>query len=135
MLGRLFDRIGLIVLVPSTIVAAAHAPLCFFGGFGAALLGSVLWGAGPGAHESVMQAAVADTIPGQRRGAAYGLFGGVFGGFWFVGSIAMGSLYDVSIPAAVWVAVVAQLLAVAPLLMAANYLRARITPTDPPPRA
>jgi hypothetical protein len=49
--------------------------------------------------------------------------------------VAMGSLYDVSIPAAVWVAVVAQLLAIAPLLMAANYLRARITPTDPPPRA
>ena len=50
MLGKLFDRIGLIVLVPTTIVAAAYAPRCFFGDFGAALLGSVLWGAGLGAR-------------------------------------------------------------------------------------
>lgn len=63
-----------------------------FGGLGAALLGSVLWGAGLGAHESVMQAAVADMIPEQRLGAAYGLFGSAFGVSWFVGSVAMGSL-------------------------------------------
>jgi MFS family permease len=131
-LGKLFDRLGLIVLVPTTIVTAAYAPLCFFGGFGAALLGSVLWGAGLGAHESVMQAAVTDMIEERRLGAAYGLFGGVFGVSWFVGSVAMGSLYDFSIPAAAWLAVVAQLLAIAPLLMAANYLRAQIKPPQPP---
>jgi MFS family permease len=135
MLGKLFDRIGLIVLVPTTVVAAAYAPLCFFGGFGAALLGSVLWGAGLGTHESVMRAAVADMVPEQRLGAAYGLFGGVFGVSWFVGSVVMGSLYDVSIPAAVWVAVAAQLLAIGPLLMAANYLRAQINPPHAPTRA
>jgi hypothetical protein len=33
-----------------------------------------------------------------------------------------------------WLAVVAQLLAIAPLLMAANYLRAQIKPTQPPTR-
>jgi hypothetical protein len=132
MLGKLFDWVGLIVLVPTTIVRAAYAPLCFFGGFGAALLGSVLWGAGLGARESVIQAAVAEMIPEQRLGAVYGLFGGVFGVSWFVGSVALGSLYDFSIPAAMWLAIVAQLLVIAPLLMAANYLRAQIKPTQPP---
>jgi MFS family permease len=132
MLGKLFDRIGLVVLVPTTIVATAYAPLCFFGGFEAALLGSVLWGVGLGAHESVMQAAVADMIPQQRLGAAYGLFAGVFGVSWFVGSAAVGSLYDFSIRAAVWLAVVAQLLAIAPLLIAANYSRAQIKPPSTP---
>ena len=78
-----------------------------------------------------MQAAVADMIPEQRLGATYGLFGGAFGVSWFVGSVAMGSLYDFSIPAAMWLAVVAQLLAIAPLLMAANYLSAQIKPTPP----
>jgi MFS family permease len=129
-LGRLFDRIGLIVLVPSTIVAAAYAPLCFSGGFGAALLGSVLWGAGLGAHESVMQAAVAEMIPPQRLGAAYGLFAGFFGVSWFVGSAAMGALYDFSVPAAMWLAVVAQLLAIVPLLIASRRL-AQIKGTQP----
>jgi MFS family permease len=131
-LGKLFDRIGLVVLVPTTIVTAAYAPLCLFGGFGAALLGSVLWGVGLGAHESVMQAAVADMIPQQRLGTAYGLFGGVFGVCWFVGSTAVGSLYDFSIPAAGWLAVVAQLLAIAPLVIAANYSRAQIKPPPTP---
>jgi MFS family permease len=77
-LGKLVDRIGLIALVPITIVAVAYAPLCFFGGVGAALLGSVLWGAGLGAHASVMPAAVANMIPQRRLGAAYGLFLAVF---------------------------------------------------------
>jgi hypothetical protein len=67
-LGKLFDRIGLIVLVPSTILGAADAPLCFFGRVGIALFGAVLWGAGLGAHESVMQAAMAEMIPQQRLG-------------------------------------------------------------------
>jgi MFS-type transporter involved in bile tolerance (Atg22 family) len=134
MFGRLFERIGLIVLVPITIVTAAYAPLCFFGGFAAAVLGSVLWGAGLGAHESLMQAAVADMIPRQRLGAAYGLFGVVLGVSWFVGGASMGGLYDFSIPATAWLAVGAQLLAIGPLLMATNYLRAPNRPTQSPTR-
>ena len=111
-LGKLFDRIGLIVLVPCTIVAVGYAALCLLGSFGPALLGSVLWGAGLGAHEFVMQAPVAEMIPLQRLGAAYGLFAGFFGVSCFVGSAAMGSLYDFSIPAVAWLAVVAQMLAI-----------------------
>jgi len=134
-LGKLFDRIGLIVLVPCTIVAAAYAPLCFLGSFGAALLGSILWGAGLGAHESIMQAAVAEMIPPQRLSTAYGLFAGFFGVSWFVGSAVMGSLYDFSIPAAAWLAVVVQMLAILPLLIACRRLRAQIKETHPRTRA
>jgi predicted MFS family arabinose efflux permease len=118
--GKLFDRVGLILLVPITVVIAAYAPLAFLGGFGFALFGALLWGIGLGAHESVMQAAVAQIIPHERLGSAYGLFGGVFGVAWFAGSAAIGDLYDVSVGAAVLLAVVAQLLAVAPLLIAAR---------------
>ena len=56
--GRFFDRVGLWVLVPLTIISAASAPLVFLGGFWLALLGSALWGLGMGVHESIIPAAV-----------------------------------------------------------------------------
>jgi predicted MFS family arabinose efflux permease len=119
-LGRLFDRRGLAVLVPVTVVAAAYAPLVFSDRVALVVGGALLWGIGLGAHESVMQAAVAQMIPQQRLGAAYGLFGAAFGAAWFLGSAALGALYDVSIPACAAVAVVAQLLAVPALVIAAR---------------
>ena len=121
--GKLFDKHGLFVLVPVTIVVAGYAPLAFLGGFALALAGALLWGIGLGAHESVMQAAVARMVPRQRLGSAYGLFGLVFGAAWFAGSAALGALYDWSVPAAVMLAVVTQLCAVVPLIIAARALR------------
>jgi Major Facilitator Superfamily len=122
-LGKLFDRRGLLVLVPLTVVVAAYAPLAFSGNVALAVAGAILWGVGLGAHESVMQAAVAQMIPSERLGSAYGLFGAVFGVAWFLGSIVLGALYDVSIVACVAVAVVAEVLAVPPLVVAARQLR------------
>lgn len=124
-LGKLFDRRGLIVLAPLTVVAAAYAPLVFSDSPGLALGGAVLWGIGLGAHESVMQAAVAEMIPQRRLGAAYGVFGAAFGAAWFIGSAALGALYDASVPACAAVAVIAQLLAVPLLVGAARRIPAR----------
>ena len=121
--GKLFDSHGLLVLVPVTIVVAAYAPLAFLCGFALALAGALLWGIGLGAHESVMQAAVARMVPRQRLGTAYGLFGLIFGAAWFAGSAALGALYDWSVPAAVMLAIVTQLCAVVPLVIAARALR------------
>ena len=123
LLGKLFDRHGLMVLVPVTVVAAAYAPLAFSGSAALAFAGALLWGIGLGAHESVMQAAVAQMVPQQRLGSAYGFFGAVFGVAWFAGSAAMGALYDMSVVAAVIMAIVAQWLAVVPLVVAARKLR------------
>jgi hypothetical protein len=78
-IGKLFDRAGLLVLLPVTIVVAVYAPPAFFGGFTLSLLGALLWGIGLGAHESVMQAAVAEMASQQRLGSAYGVFGAAFG--------------------------------------------------------
>src|SRR5262245_3986254 len=123
-LGKLFDRAGLIVLVPVTIFVAGYAPLAFYGGFAAALIGTLLWGAGLGAHESVMQAAVAEIVPQERLGSAYGLFGAAFGIAWFAGSAAMGAIYDFSLAAAVSLAILAQLLAIPPIVIAAHSVKA-----------
>jgi MFS family permease len=116
--GKLYDHIGLKVLVPVTVASAFFAPLVFLGGYGAAVFGVLLWGLAEGVHESVMPAAVADMIPAERRAGAYGVFTTIFGVAWFLGSAIEGALYDRSIMALVVVAMTAQILALWPLLVA-----------------
>jgi MFS family permease len=107
--GRLYDRLGMGVLLGAAVVAVPVAPLVFFGGFGAAFAGAVLWGIGMGAQESVMKAAVAAMSPTHRRGTAFGTFNMSFGIFWFAGSAIMGVLYDHSIAVMAIFSVVLQL--------------------------
>lgn len=110
--GRLFDRLGVTVLVPLTVISAFSAPLVFLGNFWLALLGVGLWGLGMGVHESIIPAAVAYMVPQQRRGSAYGIFTAGYGLCWFVGSASMGLLYNVSLPALVTFSVVAEIAAI-----------------------
>jgi MFS family permease len=110
--GRLFDRVGLWILVPLTAISAASAPLVFLGGFWLALTGSALWGLGMGVHESIIPAAVATMVPPERRPSAYGIFTAAYGVFWFIGSVVIGRLYDVSIAALIGFSVIAQVIAI-----------------------
>jgi len=114
--GRLFDRLGLVVLVGVSLLSSLFAPLVFLGNFGFALIGMALWGTGMGAQESIMRAAIAGMIPKERRAAAYGIFNTGYGVFWFLGSALMGLLYDVALPALIAFSVITQLAAV-PLLL------------------
>jgi len=114
--GRLFDRHGIAMLVPLTLVSAAYAPLAFLGGLWASLVGVCLWGLGMGVHESIIPAVVAPMISPARRASAYGLFTGAYGIAWFLGSVAIGALFNVSLGAVVTFAVVAELAAV-PLIL------------------
>jgi MFS family permease len=95
--GRMFDRVGIGILIPLTLISAVFAPLVFLGGFWPVIIGSALWGLGMGVHESIVPAAVATMVPAQRRPSAYGLFTAGYGVAWFIGSALMGVLYDVSI--------------------------------------
>jgi MFS family permease len=115
--GRLFDRLGFIVLGGVALVSALFAPLVFLGNFSVAMLGMVLWGIGMGAQESIMRAAVAGMVPAARRGTAYGVFNSGYGLLWFAGSALMGVLYDVSLPALIAFSMGAQLLAVLVLFL------------------
>jgi predicted MFS family arabinose efflux permease len=114
--GRLFDRAGIGILVPLTVVAAAYAPLAFLGGFWAGLVGVSLWGLGMGVHESIIPAAVAPMVSPDRRASAYGLFTGVYGIAWMAGSIVIGALFYVSLTAVAAFAVAAELAAI-PLIL------------------
>ena len=115
--GRMFDRFGIRVLVPLTIVSALFAPFVFLGGFWMAVAGAALWGLGMGGHESIVPAAVAHLVSVQKRPSAYGMFTGAYGIAWFLGSAIMGVLYDHSISAVVAFCLCVQLLAI-PLLWA-----------------
>jgi predicted MFS family arabinose efflux permease len=98
--GWLFDRYGIVVLVPLTVASALFAPLAFLGGFWAALAGAALWGLGTGVHESIIPAAVAPMVASERRASAYGVFTAAYGFSWFLGSAIIGVLYDASARAA-----------------------------------
>jgi MFS family permease len=110
--GRLFDRVGLSILIVVSLLSSLFAPLVFLGGFYLALIGMALWGVGMGAQESIMRAAIAGMVPMDKRSTAYGIFNAVFGLFWFLGSALMGVLYDVSIPSLIVFSVVMQLASV-----------------------
>lgn len=114
--GRLFDRHGIRLLVPLTLLSAAYAPLVFLGGFWASLVGVCLWGLGMGVHESIIPAAVAPMVSPTRRASAYGLFTGGYGIAWFAGSAAIGALFGVSFGVVVAFALAAELAAI-PLIL------------------
>lgn len=111
--GWLFDRHGTRALILSTLLSAPFAALVFLGhGHASLLLGVALWGVGMGAQESILKAAVATMVPKQSRATGYGVFECSFGVFWFLGSWALGALYEASIPAMVVVSTLAQLAAI-----------------------
>lgn len=114
--GRLFDRFGISILIPLTLVSAVSAPLVFLGGTWLALLGTALWGLGMGVNESIIPAAVGTMIPPERRPSAYGLFTGMYGLSWFVGSVIVGILYHFSLPAVIAFSMLAELTAIPALI-------------------
>jgi MFS family permease len=107
--GRLFDRIGVSALIFAALISSIFSPLVFLGGFYSAITGMALWGIGMGAQESIMRAAIANMIPIDKRGSAYGVFNAGYGIFWFLGSVIMGIFYDISIPALIAFSVITQL--------------------------
>jgi MFS family permease len=123
-LGRLFDRFGFTVLVVLTLVSALFAPLVFLGGSWLALLGAAIWGLGMGVHESVIPAAVAPMVSPRRRASTFGMFTACYGIFWFVGSAAIGILYDLSLSAVIAFCVVTQLIAVPIFALVGRHSRA-----------
>ena len=111
-LGRLFDRLGVSVLIAAALISAAFAPLVFLGGVQLAFLGMILWGVGMGAQESVIKAALAEMIPKDHRASAFGISQSVFGLFWMLGSVLMGILYEYSLGALIIFSVIVQLCAI-----------------------
>ncbi|GBD08663.1 hypothetical protein HRbin22_00904 [Candidatus Thermoflexus japonica] len=114
--GALYDRFGLRVLVTIPAFSAVAAPLVFSGYPPLLLIGVMLWGAVIGGQETIMRAAIPSLVVREERGTAYGLFNGVYGLAWFLGSAAMGALYDLSLGGVIAFAIGMELIALSVFL-------------------
>ncbi|WP_432263616.1 MFS transporter [Cupriavidus sp. TMH.W2] len=121
--GRLFDRYGFRVIVWLAAFTWLYAPLVWFGGFGSAVLGAVIWGIGMGVHESVIPAAVAPLVDRRRRASAFGLFTAGYGICWFLGSAIIGWAYEQHVGWAVGFCVVTQVIAIPAFVAAGRHMR------------
>jgi predicted MFS family arabinose efflux permease len=104
------------------VISAAAAPFVFLGPTVVALIGMIFWGIGMSAQGSLFQALLTGVIPPQKRSTAFGLFDTGYGIAWFVGSTAMGLLYDKSVVAVAIFSMVLQLAAI-PVIFIANRQR------------
>lgn len=94
--GRLSDRmshaallaLGLLVLMVAELVLGANDD------WGTVLLGVLLWGIHMGMSQGLMAAMVADTVPADLRGTAFGFFNLMAGIAMLVASVLAGLLWD-----------------------------------------
>lgn len=93
-LGRLFDRIGMGVVLAAVILSALFTPLVFSGSLLAVLIAMPLWGVGYAVQDTLLKALVAGILPEKKRGLAFGLFYAGYGLGWLLGSVAVGLLYQ-----------------------------------------
>ncbi len=97
-LGILFDKKGFSVVLWALLFSLLAPPLVFLStNIVFIILGVIFWGISLGAQESIMRATIAELLPLEKRGAGFGIFSALYGGFWFLGSFLMGILYTYSL--------------------------------------
>lgn len=118
-LGRLYDRIGLPVILGSVLLSAVFSPFVFLLPLYFALVGMVLWGIGQMTQDMLFSSVIAGVLPKDQRSLAFGLFYAGYGLGWVVGAVAAGLLYEQSQVALVAYAAGVQLTAL-PLFVLAH---------------
>lgn len=110
--GKIYDRHGVISSLAIPLLTLPIPVLTFSNNPDLVLAGIVIWGTVLGIQETIMRAAVADIVPAERRGSAYGVFNAVYGASLFWGSALMGLLYELSINRLVIFAIVMELISI-----------------------
>jgi MFS family permease len=116
--GKLYDRIGVPVVIAAVCASAAFSPFVFLGGFWLVLFGMLLWGLGYATQDTLLKAIVAEVLPEGKRNFAFGLYYAGYGMGWLVGSIVTGLLYENSRAALIAFSIAVQL-ASAPVFLLA----------------
>ena len=124
LLGRLFDRMGNVIIVLAIALTSAATPLAFLGRGAAAEAGIALWGVGIAVQDALLLAVVAGVLAHRRRATSFGLYDLIFGTAWFAGSAICGVLLDRSIVGLVLFSTLAQLCAI-PFFVAGGPKRGR----------
>jgi MFS family permease len=122
-LGKLFDRIGLPIVLAAVFLSALFSPFVFLGGFFVALFGMMLWGIGYATQDTLLKAIIAGVLPEGRRNLAFGLFYLGYGGGWLVGSVTAGLLYERSLPLLIAFSVAVQLASLPAFFVAQRAMR------------
>jgi predicted MFS family arabinose efflux permease len=112
LVGKTYDRIGLISLLAVPLLTLPIPFLAFSHSYSLALIGMALWGVVMGIQETIMRAAIADLTPVERRGFAYGIFNTAYGAGWGLGGAVMGLLYELSINYLILFAVAMELISI-----------------------
>lgn len=98
-IGKIYDKKGLLSLITIPLFTLLIPFFAFTNSYSMALISVVIWGIVMGIHETIMRAAIADFISIEKRGLAYGVFNTLYGLSWFIGSVAMGFIYENSVGA------------------------------------
>lgn len=91
--GWAYDRAGAGTLLAVPVLVAAIPSLALADALPALLVGVVAWGAAVGIQDSTVKALVADLVPTERRGTAFGMFAVLQGATTFAGAALAGALY------------------------------------------
>jgi len=110
-LGKMYDRFGIVILSFGILVSLLALPLGFLGGPIGAVASVACWGVGLGAQDASLRSGIAQVVSMNKRGGAFGAFNGIYGVAWFVGSATMGLLYDHSVVSLVVFGVLMQVVA------------------------
>jgi MFS family permease len=108
--GRLFDRYGVQVIAIGIVVSLFTLPFGFLGGTVGGYIAVACWATGHGAQDATLRSGISQVVSMNKRGSAFGAFNAVYGVLWFLGSVAMGFLYDRSLLALVIFGSVMQLI-------------------------
>ncbi len=110
-LGKLFGKFGIKVLLFSILLSSFSSPLLFLSSNKFLILTSIiLWGIGIGSQESIMKAYISNIIKKEKRATAFGIFNSIYGLFLFIGSFILGYLYNISILLMVFVSLLSQII-------------------------
>lgn len=111
--GFLFDKYGIKILAVSTLVSLPFAFFIFnFETKTMVLIGVIMWGIGMGAQESILKSAVAKLVGKNNRSLGFGIFEGLFGLCWFIGSLSLGLIYENSLIAFMLISIIMQVIAI-----------------------
>jgi len=93
--GILADRLGrrLLLGIGALTLFAAEVALAFSGTLSGTLVGAVLWGLQMGVMQALFGAIIADTVPEELRGTAFGLFDLATGVVVLIASVLAGALW------------------------------------------
>ncbi|MGR2752656.1 MFS transporter [Agromyces arachidis] len=120
--GWVYDRLGSAVLFAVPVLTAFVPALALGGSLTLVLVGVIVWGLATGVQDSTVKALVADLVPGDQLGSAYGWFA-VFQGVGALAGATLAGLWYDRLP--VLVAVVAALQVAAAVLLVAVRRRRR----------